>query len=208
MSNRLAMLAASPRSPLAFSLPVMNSVTGLALPVTTLRKSTEPRLSASFGSCSGFGDSAQAPSAMTSSYVSAPPSGRSPTIQWMTALVEPARPDASVPERGEAARADGVGRGGRPVRGAAGHGARARRIRRAPDRRGVLAPASTAGGAAGPRRRGRRLGQRGQRPAGTGLVPTAAARSSHGLAADRAPARNRRGRGTAAAGRPARRPAG
>ena len=56
MSNRLAMLAARPRSPLALSLPVMNIITGLPLPEMTLRKSTGPMVRASFGSLSGLGD--------------------------------------------------------------------------------------------------------------------------------------------------------
>ena len=43
------MLAARPRSPLAFSLPVMNIIIGLPLPETTLRKSTGPTVMASFG---------------------------------------------------------------------------------------------------------------------------------------------------------------
>ena len=53
MSNRLAMLAARPRSPFAFSLPVMNIITGLPPPETILRNSTGPMVRASFGSCCG-----------------------------------------------------------------------------------------------------------------------------------------------------------
>ena len=67
MLNRLAMFAARPRSPLAFSLPVMNIITGFPLPDTTLRNSTGPMVNASFGSFSGVGDSVQVPSAMTTS---------------------------------------------------------------------------------------------------------------------------------------------
>ena len=52
---------------MALSLPVMNSITGLALPETTFRKSAAPMDSASFGSWAGVGDSSHLPSAMTSS---------------------------------------------------------------------------------------------------------------------------------------------
>src|SRR5205814_9597155 len=91
ISNRFWMFAARPRSPLAFSLPVMNIITGLPLPETTLMKSTGATVTASFGSCSGVGDRTHLPSAMTSSYVSVPPSVRPVMFQWVTALVDPAR---------------------------------------------------------------------------------------------------------------------
>ena len=43
------MLAARPMSPFAFSLPLMNMITGLALPETTLTKSTGATVIASCG---------------------------------------------------------------------------------------------------------------------------------------------------------------
>src|SRR5262249_28030885 len=67
MSKSWGMLAARPRSPLAFSLHVMNIIIGLPLPETILRKSTGPTLTASFGSCSAADESTHARSAMTSS---------------------------------------------------------------------------------------------------------------------------------------------
>jgi len=61
------MFAARPRSPLAFSLPVMNIITGLALLDTTLRKSTGPSVMVSRGSRWGESAIVHAPSAMITS---------------------------------------------------------------------------------------------------------------------------------------------
>src|SRR3954453_23801958 len=74
MSKKFATLAASPRSPLALILPVMNIMTGLPLLVMTLVKSTGDMARDSVESPSWPGTDVHVPSAKRTVPSSAPPS--------------------------------------------------------------------------------------------------------------------------------------
>src|ERR1700710_1237292 len=73
MSKSLATWAASPRSPFALILPVMNIIIGLPSPETTFRKTTGSMVMASLGSRTGWLVTVQAPFSITVSYVSVLP---------------------------------------------------------------------------------------------------------------------------------------